>query len=53
MKVLLENFAENIRDQIPEGLQNEQFRYRQEEQEKEEDELRRNAVIKQQKRAYF
>ena len=48
MKVLMENFSENLRDQIPESLRNEQFRYRQEDQEKAEDELR-DAVIKQQK----
>ena len=50
MRVLMENFSENIRDQIPEGLKNDQFHYRQEEQEKEEDEMR-NAVIKKQKGA--
>ncbi len=45
MKVLLENFTENIRDQIPETDQIEQYHYRQEEQEQEEEALR-NAVIK-------
>ncbi len=48
MKVLMENFTENIRDEIPETLEIEQYHYRQEEQEKEEDALR-NAVIKKQK----
>ncbi|CAF2545662.1 unnamed protein product [Rotaria sp. Silwood2] len=48
MRVLMENFSENIRDQIPEGFQNEQYRYRQEAQEKEEEKLRA-AVIKKQK----
>ena len=48
MKVLLENFAENIRDQIPETDALEHFHYRQEEQEKEEEALR-NAVIKRQR----
>jgi hypothetical protein len=47
MKVLMENFTENIRDQIPETVQLEQYHYRQEEQEKEEEALR-NAVIKRQ-----
>ncbi|CAF4361127.1 unnamed protein product, partial [Adineta steineri] len=47
MKVLMENFTENIRDQIPETAQLEQYHYRQEEQEKEEEALR-NAVIKRQ-----
>ncbi len=47
MKVLMENFTENIRDQIPESDQLEQYHYRQEEQEKEEEALR-NAVIKKQ-----
>jgi hypothetical protein len=47
MKVLMENFTENIRDQIPETAQLEQYHYRQAEQEKEEEALR-NAVIKQQ-----
>lgn len=48
MKVLMENFAENIRDQIPENFQGESYRYIQEKQEKEEDDLK-NAVIKKQK----
>jgi hypothetical protein len=48
MKVLMENFSENIRDQIPETDQLEQFHYEQEAQEKEEDKLR-NAVIEKQK----
>ncbi|CAF0895845.1 unnamed protein product [Rotaria sp. Silwood1] len=48
MRVLMENFSENIRDQIPEGFQSEQYHYRQEEQEKEEEKLRA-AVIKKQK----
>jgi hypothetical protein len=52
MKVLMENFSENIRDQIPESFQNEQFRYKQEGREKEEDELR-NAVVKKQKGEVF
>ncbi len=43
----MENFTENIRDQIPETDQLEQYHYRQEEQEKEEEALR-NAVIKKQ-----
>ncbi len=43
----MENFTENIRDQIPETVQLEQYHYRQEEQEKEEEALR-NAVIKRQ-----
>ena len=47
MKVLMENFTENIRDQIAESAQLEQYHYRQEEQEKEEEALR-NAVIKRQ-----
>ena len=48
MKVLMENFSENLRDQIPDSQRNEQYRYRQEDQEKAEDELR-NAVIQKQK----
>ena len=48
MKVLLENFSENIRDQLLENDQLEQYHYRQEEQEKEEEALR-DAVIQQQK----
>lgn len=48
MKVLMENFAENIRDQIPETDALEHFHYRQEEQEKEEEAIR-NAVIKRQR----
>ncbi len=44
----MENFSENLRDQIPDSEQLEQYRYKQEEQEKEEDELR-NAAIQQQK----
>ncbi|CAF4137741.1 unnamed protein product, partial [Adineta steineri] len=51
MKVLMENFTENIRDQIPETAQLEQYHYRQEEQEKEEEALR-NAVIKRQQDAH-
>jgi hypothetical protein len=47
MKVLMENFTENIRDQIPETDQIENYHYRQQEQEKEEEALR-NAVIKRQ-----
>jgi hypothetical protein len=47
MKVLLENFAENIRDQLSESDQLEHYDYKQKEQEKQEDELR-NAVIKKQ-----
>jgi glycosylphosphatidylinositol transamidase (GPIT) subunit GPI8 len=48
MKVLMENFAENIRDQIPESAQLEQYHYKQEQQEKEEDELRKLAIQQQQ-----
>ena len=48
MKVLLENFSENIRDQLLETDQLEQYHYRQEEQEKEEEALR-DAVIEKQK----
>jgi hypothetical protein len=48
MKVLMENFSENIRNQIPAGLQDEEYHYRQQEQEKEEEEMR-NAAIKKQK----
>ncbi|CAF1245225.1 unnamed protein product [Adineta ricciae] len=51
MKVLMENFTENIRDQIAESAQLEQYHYRQEEQEKEEEALR-NAVIKRQQDAH-
>lgn len=47
MKVLLENFTENIRDQILNHDQIQQYYYREEEQEKEEEALR-NAVIKKQ-----
>lgn len=47
MKVLMENFTENIRDQIPETDPLEHFHYREEQQEKEEEALR-NAVIKHQ-----
>ncbi len=47
MKVLMENFSENIRDQIPETDQLEQFHYKQEEQEKEEDKLRKAVIDKQ------
>jgi hypothetical protein len=52
MKVLMENFSENIRDQIPDTEQLEQFHYRQEEQEKEEDALR-NAVIQKQQKGFI
>jgi hypothetical protein len=52
MKVLMENFAENIRDQIPETDRLEQYHYRQEEQEKEEEALR-DAVIQRQKGSRF
>lgn len=48
MKVLLENFTENIRDQLLESDQMEHYHYREEEQEKEEEALR-DAVIKKQK----
>ena len=48
MKVLMENFSENVRDEIQDNIQNENYRYIQEKQEKEEDELK-NAVIKKQK----
>ena len=48
----MENFSENIRDQIPEGFQHEHYHYRQEEQEQEEEQLR-NAVIKKQKGFYL
>ncbi|UJR35157.1 hypothetical protein I4U23_027926 [Adineta vaga] len=51
MKVLMENFTENIRDQISETAQLEQYHYREEQQEKEEEALR-NAVIKRQQDAY-
>ncbi|CAF1542330.1 unnamed protein product [Adineta steineri] len=51
MKVLMENFTENIRDQIPETAQLEQYHYRQEEQEEAEEALR-NAVIKRQQDAH-
>ena len=44
----MENFSENARDQIPEGLKNEEYRYRQENQEQEEEQLR-NAVLQKQK----
>jgi hypothetical protein len=47
MKVLMENFSENLRDQIPDSDQLEQYHYKQEEQEKEEEELRRVAIQKQ------
>jgi len=52
MKVLMENFSENIRDQNPNADQLEQFHYRQEEQEKEEDALR-NAVIQKQQTGFI
>lgn len=52
MRVLLENFSENIRDQIPEGFQGENYNYRQETQEKEEEKLR-DAVIKKQKGLFY
>lgn len=48
MKVLMENFAENIDDQISDAEALEQFHYETKEQEKEEDELR-EAVIRKQK----
>lgn len=48
MKVLLENFSENIRDELLENEQLDQYHYRQEEQEKEEEALR-DAVIQKQK----
>ena len=48
MKVLLENFTENIRDQLLEDEQIELYFYRQEEQEKEEEALR-DAVLRKQK----
>ena len=43
----MENFTENIRDQILDVNQLEQFHYREEEKEQEEEALR-HAVIKQQ-----
>ncbi|CAF2933999.1 unnamed protein product [Rotaria sp. Silwood2] len=51
MKVLMDNFTENIRNQILENEQIEQYHYREEEREKEEEALR-NAVIKQQQDVY-
>ena len=48
MKVLMENFSENVRDEMQDNIQNENYRYIQEKQEKEEDALK-NAVIKKQK----
>ncbi|CAF5064312.1 unnamed protein product, partial [Rotaria sp. Silwood1] len=51
MKVLMENFSENIRDQIPEGFQSDQFHYKQAEQEKQEDQLV-DAFIKKQKESH-
>ncbi|CAF3586652.1 unnamed protein product [Adineta steineri] len=45
MKVLMENFSENIRDQIPDSFQNEQYNYITDKQREEEDELKK-AVIK-------
>ncbi|CAF4656530.1 unnamed protein product [Rotaria sp. Silwood1] len=51
MKVLMENFSENIRDQIPEGFQNDQFHYKQAEQEKQEDQLV-DSFIKKQKESH-
>lgn len=48
MKVLTENFSENIRDQITDSSQLEQYHYKQEQQEKEEDELRKLAIQRQQ-----
>jgi len=47
MKVLMENFSENIRDQILDTDQIDNYHYREEEQEKEEEALR-NEVIKRQ-----
>lgn len=47
MKVLTENFSENIRDQIPEGIQSDQFHYKEAEQEKQEDQLIDAAMRKQ------
>ncbi|CAF0945953.1 unnamed protein product [Adineta ricciae] len=48
MKVLMENFSENVRDEMQDNTQNENYRYIQDKQEKEEDALK-NAVIKKQK----
>ncbi|CAF0751812.1 unnamed protein product [Rotaria sordida] len=50
MKVLMENFTENIRSQILENDQIEKYHYREEEREKEEEALR-DAVIKRHKDA--
>jgi len=47
MRILTENFAENIRNQIEDSDQVEQYHYQQEKQKKEEDEMK-NAVIKKQ-----
>ncbi|CAF4511064.1 unnamed protein product [Rotaria sp. Silwood2] len=51
MRVLMENFSENIRDQIPEGFPNEQYRYIKDAQEKEKEKLKA-AAIKKQKESY-
>ncbi|CAF3681386.1 unnamed protein product [Rotaria sordida] len=47
MKVLMENFSENIRDQIPESFQSDQFYYKEAEQEKQEDQLIDDFIKKQ------
>ncbi|CAF4190264.1 unnamed protein product [Rotaria sp. Silwood2] len=51
MKVLMENFSENIRDQISEDFQSDQFHYKEAEQEKQEDQLI-DAFIKKQKESH-
>ncbi|CAF4508473.1 unnamed protein product, partial [Rotaria socialis] len=51
MKVLLQNFTENIRDQLLESDEIKKYYYRDEEQEKVED-ASRNAVIKKQRDMY-
>jgi hypothetical protein len=47
MKVLMENFSENIRDQIPENFQGEGYTYNIKEQEKNENELKKLVIDKQ------
>lgn len=47
MKVLMENFSENLRDQTTDESRNEKFRYLKEKREKEDDRLREAVVNKQ------
>lgn len=51
MKVLTENFAEKVSDQITEIDPSEQYHYKQEEQQKEEEQMRKAAEEEQKRKA--